>query len=206
MAFSQISTNSIEQIIQKLKLQKYRDSTRNNYYTIWKLFNRFFVRLDRKPSSWEKRIQLFVGYLIENKKQSSTVKSYISAICAVLQDNDIKLDEDLFLINSSMKACRLVNDKVRTSLPIQWTMLNVLVDQVDQYYRKVINQPFLRILYRCLFLTTYFGLFRVGEVMLAPGKHAVLARDVHIARHKNKISFILRTSKTHSCGSKPQDY
>ena len=77
------------------------------------------MRLDRKLRNWDQRLTLFVGYLIENKKQSSTVKSYISAICAVLQDNGIKLSDDQYLITSLTKACRLVNDKVHHTLKIQ---------------------------------------------------------------------------------------
>ena len=111
---SQISTTSIEKIISNLKTMKYRQSTKNNYFTVWRIFNKFFVRLDRKPKSWEKRIALFAGYLINCKKQSATVKSYLSAIRAVLQDNNIQLNEGLSLITSLTKACRLVNDQVRT--------------------------------------------------------------------------------------------
>ena len=64
------------------------------------------------------------------------------------------------------------------------------------------GQIYLASLYRALFSTAYFGLFRVGE--LTKGEHPVLARDIHISTNKRKILFILRTSKTHGKGSKPQ--
>ena len=102
---SKISTSSIEKIIE--------DSTKKNYYTIWKMFNNFFIRLDRKPREWYQCLTLFVAYLIDNKKQSSTVKSYISAIKAVLQDNGIKLQKNQCLLTSLTRACHLTNDKVR---------------------------------------------------------------------------------------------
>ena len=34
--------------------------------------------------------------------------------------------------------------------------------------------------------------------------HAVQARHVHITRNKDKMLFVLFTSKTHTCGDKPQ--
>ena len=91
---SSISTKGIQEIIQKLKREKYRDSTKQNYYKIWQIFNRFFIRLDAKPATWENRILLFTAHLIDQGKKSTTVKSYISATRAVLADNDIEPNED----------------------------------------------------------------------------------------------------------------
>ena len=45
-------------------------------------------------------------------------------------------------------------------------------------------------------------MFRIGEVTASD--HIVKAKDVHIAVNKDKLLFILRTSKTHSKGTKPQ--
>ena len=198
---SQISTRSIERIIDKLRMQRHRDSTRKNYYSIWKLFNKFILNLDRKPCNWEDRLTLFVGCLIDDDKQSSTVKSYISAIKAVLAENDIELNENTFLLNSLTRACRLVNDQIRTRLPICKPMLSAILNQIDKHFTKI-NQQYLRILYMTLFSTMYFGLFRIGE--LAQGEHPVKAKDVYIASNKKKILFLLRTSKTHWKNNKPQ--
>ena len=186
-------------IVDKLWDQQHRDSTRCNYYTIWKLFNKFFLRLDKKPDSWEECLVLFVGYLIDDNKQSSTVRSYVSAIRAVLKNVGIKLSQDLSLINSLTKACRLVNDQIRTRLPIQKALLSAIIHQIDIMYG---TQPFLQVLYKTMISTSYFGLLRVGEIM--SGDHPVLARDVHIAANKRKIMFVLHTSKTHWKNMKPQ--
>ena len=58
------------------------------------------------------------------------------------------------------------------------------------------------VLYRALFATTYYGMFRVGEV--TSGSHPILAKDVHIGINKNKMLFMLRSSKTHHKGNHPQ--
>ena len=101
-------------IVECLKNQCHRDSTRRMYYQVWKKFSSFYLRLDHKPTDWGQRIVLFVGYLISEEKQSSTICSYLSAIRAVLKIDGIKLKEDLFLVNSLTRACKLQNDRVRT--------------------------------------------------------------------------------------------
>ena len=196
---SEISTSSIQRIIDRLKNEGKRSSTRKNYHCVWALFNNFFIRLDEKPEKWEDRLTLFVGYLINSKKKSTTVKSYISAIKAVLKEDGIDISEDRCLITSLTKACRYVNDTVRISLPIQKTLLNILLDQVDELYDK---QFYLATMYKALYSTTYYGLFRIGEV--TKGSHPILAADVHIGENKDKVLFVLRTSKTHWYDSKPQ--
>ena len=57
-------------------------------------------------------------------------------------------------------------------------------------------------MYQTLFIIAYYGLFRIGE--LTSGSHPVCAKDVHIGLNKDKILFVLYTSKTHDEGSWPQ--
>ena len=195
---SRLSTAKITNIVEQLRLQQHRDSTRKNYYLVWRLFNNFIIKLDVRPSSWEDWLTLFVGHLIHEKKQSSTVKSYVSAIEAVLKTHDINIDEDTYLLASLIRACKLKNDSVRTRFPIQKGMLHVLLHKVEEYYSK---QLYLSLLYCTLFCTTYYGMFRISEVT---GCHTILAKDVQIATNKKKILFVLRSLKTHQEGSMPQ--
>ena len=174
-----------------------------NYYTIWKLFNKFFLRLDKKPPTWGERLSLFVGYLIDSNKQSATVKSYISAIKAVLKTNNFKLNEDQFLLTSLTRACKIRNDRVTTKLPVHKGVLYIIMKRIQYTFLKR-NQPYLALLFTTMISTMYFGLFRVGELAKNEGKHTVLAKDVQIGDNKKKFLFILRSSKTHLEGNDPQ--
>ena len=198
---SKLSTSSIQHIVDFLKDQCYRDSTKRNYYTVWEIFNKFYLRLDVKPMQWEDRLTLFIGYLIDNNRQSSTVKSYISAIKAVLKMDGVKITEDQYLISSLTKACRLRNDNICLRLPIGKNLLGLVIRNIRVYFEGK-GQVYLSTLYSTLMSTAYFRLFRVGE--LTKGEHPVLARDVHIGKNKKKFLFILQTSKTHWKNSKPQ--
>ena len=191
----------ISTIVENLQNQQHRDSTKRNYYTVWKSFNQFLIRLDRRPKHWEDRLILFIGFLIQNNKQSSTIRSYVSAIKAVLKINKITIKEDQFLLSSLIRACRLKNDRLRTCLPIRKTMLVVLLNQVKIHFRKL-NQPYLAMLYSTLFCTAYFGLLRISEV--TAGEHTLLAKDVQVGKNKRKMLLILRSSKTHGLHMEPQ--
>ena len=116
---------------------------RKNYFSVWRTFNNFVISLDRKPTSWEDRLTLFVGYLVNDGKKASTIKSYVSAIKAVLMEIKVELTTDMFLITSLTHACRLINDHVRTHLPILKGQLNMILKQAVIRFQ---GQPFLTVL------------------------------------------------------------
>ena len=198
---SVISALAMQQIVDSLRYQRHRDSTKVNYYSVWHSFNKFFVRLDQKPNLWEDRLTLFVGYLVQKSLKSNTIRSYISAIKAVLKQDRVNLCEDKYLLTSLTKACKYVNDHVRTRLPIQKNLCGYIIRKTEDYFQER-NQNYLAIMYTSMFAVAYYRLLRVGE--LTTGSHAVKVTDIHIADNKNKILFILHTSKTHWTDSELQ--
>ena len=143
---------------------------------------------------------LFVGFLIDQNRQSSTIKSYISDIAAMLLSTGIELSEDRYLLSLLTKACKFMTDNVRVQFPIHKGLMLVILKKI----RSIIypQQPYLSKLYVAIISTSYYGLFRIGE--LTKGTHPILAKDVHIATNKKKLLFFLRMSKNHSKGNKPQ--
>ena len=160
------------------------------------------MRLDRRPASWEDRLVLFTAHLINENKQSATIRSYLSAMRTVLKQEGVVLHEDQFLITSLTKACKLCNDKLKLRLPIQKGMLSIIIRKTKQYFEVDRNQPYLSVLFQTIFTVAYFGLFRIGE--LAYSEHSVRAQDVFIGTNKKKFLFILRSSKTHNKETRPQ--
>ena len=189
----------MEQVLARLKCRTKRGSTDQNYLGIWRKFNGFLLQLDRRPDTWEDRICLYAAYLVNNGVQSSTLKSYYSAIKSILRDDGYIVNDEKILLSTLAKACRLVNDKVVTRLPIRGKLLEILLFEIQRMYQ---DQPYLEIMYKSIFLLAYYGLFRIGE--LTTGSHPVKAANVHIAQNKEKILFILYTSKTHGRESRAQ--
>ena len=187
------------QVVKKLKANQNRESTKANYYSIWKTFNQFLIRLDYRPPTWEERTTLYCAYLVENKRQSSTVKSYVSAIKSVLVTDGYNWDDRKVLLGAITRACCLKNDIVKTRLPICGKLLELILFELSRIFR---GQPYLYHMYRALFAISYYGLMRIGE--LTRSQHVIWASSVHLALNKRKLLLVLYSSKTHGKESRPQ--
>ena len=82
------------------------------YLSIWQQFNKFVIKLDVKPNTWEERTALFLAYLVENGAQSSTLKSYISGTKRILIDDGYQWNDNVILFSTLTKSCRVINDRV----------------------------------------------------------------------------------------------
>ena len=151
------------------------------------------------PKTWEDRVSLFIGYKIDNGMQSSTVKSYVSAIKKMLVNDGYPWQDEKVLVGALTKACKLINDRVHTRLPIQCSLLELILFEVQ---RKYSNQWYLQVMYKALFGVAYYGLMRVSEVTTSD--HVMKAKNIHLARNKDKLMIKLYSSKTHTTGMKPQ--
>ena len=140
MTSSMLLASEISSIIEHLKQERHRSSTRKNYYSVSKVFNQFFIHLDIKPSTWEHRLTLFVGYLVINNRKSTTINCYVSAIKAVLANIGVVINENRFLLSALVNACKLRNDRISTKLPIRHGLTNLLLKAVSDIFTK---QPYL---------------------------------------------------------------
>ena len=134
--------------------------------------------------------------------QSSTLKSYFSAIKHVLKLDGYQWDDTKVLLSSLVRSCRLENDKVKTRLPIQKGLLEMILFEVDRHYDYTLSQPYLAVLYKAVFSLAYYGMLRVGEI--AQGSHTIKACNIHLGNNKDKILIVLYSSKTHGKESRPQ--
>ena len=203
---SQLSADYMWNVLDRLKNSQTRKSTKHNYLQIWKQFNNFLIRLDKKPKIWENRVSLFCAFLIDNGTKSTTIRSYVSAIKHILKMDGYDWDDSLILLSSLTRACKLINDTVFHHLPISRNMLEVLLFEIERLYA---SQTYLEILYKTILLVGYYGMFRVGELASYTDKvhsmdHSIKAKNVHIGKNKDKIMFVLYSSKTHAKESPPQ--
>ena len=110
---SKISTSAMFNILERLKLNRNRKSTQENYYTVWKLFNKFIVKLDKIPDNWEDRVFLFLTHMVLNGQKSTTVRSYFSAIKSILWDDHYELSNNELELRAITRACKLSNDQLQ---------------------------------------------------------------------------------------------
>ena len=198
---SKISTRHLQLIIDKLVSQSRRSSTSKNYLGVWRQFNKFVISLDVKPNTWEDRVTLFIGHKIEQGMKSNTIKSYVSAIKKLLIEDGYPWDDQKVLLGSLTKACKLINDRVHTRLPIQCSLLEMILFEIQRLF-DFKGQVYLKTMYKALFALSYYGMMRVDEV--TSSGHVIKAKDIHSALNKDKILIVLYSSKTHSVAMRPQ--
>ena len=143
---------------------------------------------------------LYGTHLVEEGTQSSTIKSYFSAIKHILKCDGYEWDDSKAMLNTVTCSCRVINDRVHIRLPISKKLLDLMLYELQKILDK---QLYLLLMYKALFMLAYYGLMRVGE--LTTGDHPIKAKDVHIGKTKDKILLWLHTSKTHGKESKAQE-
>ena len=88
-------------------------------------------------------------------------------------------------------------------LPIYKSLLMELLKLLDIHFSKL-NQPYLLCLYQTILITMSYGLFRISEVATTESMHVIKVSDVKIGDNKNKVLFILCSSKTLDKHTRPQ--
>ena len=197
---SKISTRDMELVVEKLVSQQTRKSTAKTYLNIWRHFYDFVLSLDVMPPIWEHRTTLYLAHLIQKGRQSSSIKSYVSAIKKMLVMDKYKWNDEEVLLHSLTKVCKLINDRASTRLPIHFSLLEMILFEVHRIFGD--SQPYLEGLYKALYILSYYGMMGIGEV--TSSEHVLRAQNVHVAQNKDKMLFVLYTSKTHGLWARPQ--
>ena len=171
---------------------------------MWRKFNNFLICLDKKPPSWEERASLFGASLVDQGIQSSTLRSYMSAIKGILIDDGFQWDNTKLLLSTLIRGCKVVNDCVRTRLPIQKGLLEMILFEIQRIYR---DQFYLEILYKTVLSLCYYGLFRIGE--LTSSQHTLKAQDGKHRRQQRQVTIypkILKNPWQRESSSRGQNY
>lgn len=176
------------------------EGTQLTYHTIWKGFLLFLTEFDQLPENWEDKLVLYAAFLGDTQHKLATISAYISAIKYKLIHDGYTLNEDKAKLASIVRTSKLKNQQVHNRMKITRAILKDLMDAVELKY---CNQPYLCALYKCMFTFAYFGLFRIGEI--AKGTHTLLAADGHAFNNRKwVIQLVLRSSKMHNRGDRPQ--
>ena len=189
----------------RLKNQQRCKSTRRTYHHAWCNFNNFLIGLDTWPASYNDRLALFTTHLIEMGHPPQTIKSYVSAVKALLKEDGVEIDDKLVALTSLLKSCKYTSKPSSfCRLPIQQGMIDLIIDQMDRNFLYKKNQPYLCILFKSILVLGYYGLLHIGEITMAEGNHAISYGDVHFEENGQKILIVLRSSKMHTHSCKPQ--
>ena len=186
-------------MVEECKYNKHKSSTKKIYHHVWQKFNKFVIQLDNIPAKWEERVCLFCAYLLRIEHvQSTTMRSYVSAIKSKLVADDYPWDDNLVLLSTLTANCKNTNDEYKPRLPITRKLLEHILFELTRFN----YSNYVVVMYQTAFSLAYYGLLRAGELTLSP--HVIRAKNVHKASQKDKFMLVLYSSKTHGKGSKPQ--
>ena len=200
----QLSTSYIQGVLEQLECSNARETTKTSYLKVWRAFNKFLINLDKQldgKSLWEERTALFVAYLVDRRAQSSTIKSYVSAIKFMLKSVNYDWDDNAILLTAITHSCRIQNDILKVRMPIGYKLFEDLLFELENMFK---TQPYLEVLYKAIFSLAFYGLMRVGELTLTDAPHTLKATNVHIGVNKKKFLIVLYSSKTHDQANKLQ--
>ena len=133
---SKVSSEYFKQAIEVIKLGNYAPVTKVTYHCVWVSFNKFIISLDHIPPTWEEKLALFLACLIEERRPPSTIRCYKSAVKSVLRDNGVPLDDHQLQLAAVLKACKYVDCDVTVRLPIQWSLLRLIIDTITDYFQE----------------------------------------------------------------------
>ena len=157
------------------------------------------------PQTWEERTSLYCTFLTKNSDiQSSTMRSYVSAIKSKVTSDGYKWNDEAVSLAALVGSCKLANDRVLTRLPIGKGLLSQITFEINRkYWSKDFETIYLKVMYTAGFIMGYYGMMRIGEI--TNSEHVAKAKDVHRAEQRNKILIVLYSSKTHGVEARPQE-
>lgn len=198
---SKIDTELFQNVVvEGMKNGDLRPSSQGMYHSIWTNFLRFLSEFKNLPAKWEDKMVMYAAHLGNEGDTGQTVSSYMSALRYKLRKDGVDIPDKNFEIASIIRTCKLKNSKVHYRCGISKIMLKDIIKALQSMFQDK-GQDYLFHFYRAIFLTAYYGMFRIGE--LADSPHSLKSEDVKMSSNKNKFLLILRSSKTHSKGDFP---
>lgn len=174
-------------------------NTRKAYDTAVNSFNDFRI-LYKIPVTWpipKEQIIWFISYCFEKMYSPKTITSYISGLSFYHKINGWYNISDLFIIRKLLEGCRRMRPSVDCRAPISIKMLQNLCTLLSS----VTFNEYEATLFKALFTTAYFGMFRVGELTVTGSKGCVDVDNVSIRRDGKLVSICLKYTKTNQYGN-----
>ena len=186
----------LKEIVERLKREQICPRSQRTYHHAWHNFSKFMVRLDERPDTWTDSLVYFTANLIVEGHPKPTIKSYVSAVKHVLQEDGIQLEDNSLALSALLKSTKYtVETGPQLRLPIQWNLVKILCDAINYTFLTKKSQPYLALLYRGILMMGYFGLSRIGEMTQGASPHTIKFSDAHFERERRMVVVVLQTSK-----------
>lgn len=138
----------------------------------------------------------FIAYLHNLEFASATICTYVSAISYVHKLSQGSDPTNNFIVQKALAGVQRLSPKGDKRLPITTTLLLQLLNAVDNISKSGYEQYLLK----AMFLTSFFGFFRVGEITSDFASNSlILFNQLHLSKNR---AMILLTRFKHNATSR----
>ncbi|XP_046565904.1 uncharacterized protein LOC124274582 [Haliotis rubra] len=142
----------------------------------------------------------FIAYLSVSGRSPATARSYVSGLAALHKLHNMCDVSHHFLVQKALSGMSRLSHRQDTRQPITTHLLA----EITRALPLVCSQSYEAALFAAAYLLTFFGFFRVGELVAASARdstnRACLFSDITVAGDLSAIQVHLRSSKTDQGG------
>lgn len=190
----------LERGANKLLQASLASNTSRTYDTAVKAFNSFRSAYQLQPDwpACPAHIVLFITYCFESGLAPRTISTYVSGLAFYHKTRGWYDVNQLFIVNKVLQGCHRLKKTVDYRAPLTMQML---VD-ITQLLSQICHDVYEMRLFQAVFSVTFFGLFRVSEVVVTDSdlRRPLQVDDVVISSDTQFILLVLRVSKTNQSG------
>ena len=169
-----------------------RTSTHKLYERAWKLLCDFGQKFGLQIFPLDSvTLGLFMTNLHHQNYATSTIRTFVSAISYYHKILGHQDPGNSFLISKTFQGLKQLKPSQDIRQPITLPLLHQIVDSLEY----IPLDPYNKLLYKTMFLVSFYGLCRVSEVTSTPSNHTLLAEDVLVISVPAKIIITFRTFK-----------
>ena len=174
-------------------------SSRQVYSRAWTLFNQCmsdmslpYCTLQSLPIEPE-QILVYISYLHLLGRSPATITTYTSAIGYVHKINSHTDPTSNYLVQKTLATINRIYGSSDSRLPITQMVLQQLLFAIDN----TISIQYHRYLLKAMFITAFYGLFRIGELTIQKsGVVSLMFEDIQI--NSNSIKLSIRNFKNNT--------
>ena len=170
----------------------------NNALTAFQTFRHNYSLPHFWPAPIE-HIILFISYCFDLGYSPSSISTYISGIGCYHKLCNLKDPTAVFIVKKLLEGCRRSRPRTDVRAPITKLILQKICSNLPL----ICYSSYETCLFRAAYLTAYFGLFRVSEIVFSnpmqPGR-PLQGSDVKVINNPKSLTISVTASKTNQAG------
>ena len=154
------------------------------------------------PYAWPAPVEhviLFISYCFDLGYSPSTITTYISGVGFYYKLRNMKDPTAAFIIKKMLEGCKRSRPRKDVRAPIT----EAILQKICLILPNICYSPYENYLFRAAYLTAYFGLLRVSELVFTSpiqAQRPLLFSDVQIVQNPKALVVSIRASKSNQAG------